>query len=206
MNDLQALLLRFASAFASLEARFPPHAVRSTRPRFTGSVAGSQLSERRLCGQDSDAMVLAEREEVLAVARGQHIDSRLDRADQDCIVRRIAADRLGRAREPGLRGCHVGEQIADCSCALLVEAELDGQHPFQFGEDELGQHELDATVDRFLEQAAGRPVGDQRRDEHVGVAEDADGSASFGAKLVDERLRVLGADPALLRSPPPVAL
>jgi hypothetical protein len=44
----------------------------------------------------------------------------------------------------------------------------------QLVENEVGQHELDAAIDRFLEQAARRAVSDQRRDEDVRIAENAE--------------------------------
>ena len=68
----------------------PFAARRAARP---SSVAGSQLGERRLRGEDSDAVVFAEREEVLAVAGRENFDSRLDRAAEDRIVHRVAGGR-----------------------------------------------------------------------------------------------------------------
>ena len=70
----------------------PFAARRAARP---ASVAGSQLGEGSLRREDSDAVVLAEREEVLAVAGGEHVDAGLDCACEDRVVGRVAGDRLG---------------------------------------------------------------------------------------------------------------
>ena len=116
----------------------------------------------------------ADREQVRPVTGREHVDARLDRAGEDRIVCRFARDRVGVLRQTRSLRCQPGQQLASCTRLLLAEAELLGQHVLELVEDEVRQDKLDPVVDRLLEQAARRPVGDQRRDEDVRVAEDAE--------------------------------
>jgi hypothetical protein len=58
---------------------------------------------------------------------------------------------------------------------LRLEAELAGEDPLQLHHHRRCQDELQASVDRLLENPAWRPGRDEGRDQDVGVAEDAQG-------------------------------
>ena len=112
-------------------------------------------------------------EQMLPVAGREHIRSRLDRTRQNRVVHRIARDRLDELRRRRLLDRYLCEQGASCVNLLRLESELVREHPLELCEYELGHEKLEPAVDRLLEQAARWSVCDQRRDENVGVTDDA---------------------------------
>jgi hypothetical protein len=117
--------------------------------------------------------MLPQGKQVTTIAGHQHLDRGAHRTGEDQIVVWVAADRLGRAGG-GLDqfGREVDKKLLDAVPTVEREAELPGQDPLQLDQHGAGQDQLDPPVDRFLEDPARRPGGDERRDEDVGVAGD----------------------------------
>jgi len=122
----------------------------------------SERGQHRLGREDSHPLVFAEREQVLPVAGRENVGARLDGAGEDRIVSRITRDRVDAARWIRSRRRDVGQKVADRSSLLLSEAEFLCQHVLQLFEDEVRHEELDAPVERLLEQTARWPPRDQR--------------------------------------------
>ncbi len=150
----------------------------STAPARTASSAGSPVTASTELGCAGALLVEPELD-------GQHRD----------LLAGVAAARLGRPSAPEQARIASPSTLASLPGSQLGEGRLRGDDASELPEDELREYELDAAVDGLLEQAARRPLGEDRRDEHVRVAEHADGSAPVGAHVVDEPLGVLGADP-----------
>lgn len=150
--------------------------------------------------------MLSEREQVLPVAADEQVCAGVDGTGKDGIVVRVAGDGGRAFLRRRSTGCDLSEQLANLPPAARVETEFPGENLIELLGDDIGHEKVDPAVDRRLEHAARGAVGDQRRDEDIGVAEDEDWSASSTAHLVDQRLDVLGADPALLGAKPPVPL
>jgi hypothetical protein len=106
--------------------------------------------------------VFADREQVLPVAGRENVGARLDGAGEDRVVSRIIRDRVDPARWIRPRRRDLDQKVAERSSRLPSEAELLGQHALQLVENEVRQEELDAPVERLLEQAGGWPARDQR--------------------------------------------
>src|SRR5439155_313262 len=86
----------------------------------------------------------------------------------------VFADGVLRPPErPGL-GVEIDADALAClrAGAWCVEPELLREHALQLRENKFRKEKVDPTVDRLLEQPVRRPVGDQRRDENVRVADD----------------------------------
>jgi hypothetical protein len=114
------------------------------------------------------------RKQVATIAGHENLDPCFYRAGEDQIVVSVAADRLWPARGGGDQfHREVDEQLLDRLPTVGLEAELPGQDALQLDQHGPGQDELDAGVDRLLEDPARRASGDERRDEDVGVAGDA---------------------------------
>lgn len=116
----------------------------------------------------------ADREQVFPVSGGQDVGSRLDGAGQNYVVRRIARDRLDNLCRRRFLCCNLSEERTGCVDLLLRVFELGDEHALEFREHELGNEERDPTFDRLFEQPTWRPLGDERRDQDVGVADDAE--------------------------------
>ena len=123
---------------------------------------------------DSDASMRADREQVFPVSGGDDVGSRLDGAGQNYVVRRIARDRLDNLCRRRFLCCNLSEERKGCVDLLLRVFELGDEHALEFREHELGNEERDPTFDRLFEQPTWRSVGDERRDQDVGVADDAE--------------------------------
>jgi hypothetical protein len=121
----------------------------------------------------SDASVGADRQKVFPVSGGEDIRSGFDGTRQNHVVRRIAGDRLDNLRRRWLLCCDLGEERKGCVDLLLLVVELGDEYPFEFRAHELGDEERDSPFDGLFEQPTRRSVGDERRDQDVGVADDA---------------------------------
>ena len=109
--------------------------------------------------------MLADRKQMLPVPCGEDVCAGCGGAGQDRVVRRIAGDPLDRCGSREQIGSEAAEQIDRFAGAWCVEPELLREYKFR-------KEKVAPTVDRLLEQPVRRPVGDQRRDENVRVADD----------------------------------
>ncbi len=119
--------------------------------------------------------MLAQREEMLSIPGCEHVGFGFDRAGQDDVVIRVARYGVDLPRLLGSNNGEALEQTTGRAHAFVAEAQLAGQHAVQLVEDDSGQHQLDPAIDHLFEHSARRPVGDQRRDQDVRVANDAEG-------------------------------
>lgn len=112
--------------------------------------------------------------QVATIPGHENLDPGLHCAGENQIVVRVAADRLGMVRRGGnqLRR-EIDEKPSGLLPAPRLEADLPGQDPLQLDQHRAGQDQLDPAVDRLLEDPARRSGRDERRDEDVGVAGDA---------------------------------
>jgi len=123
---------------------------------------------------ESDTSMRSDREQVLPVPGGEDVRSRLDGAGQNHVVRRIAGDRLDNLWRRWFLCCDLGEEGEGCVDVLLLVVELGDECPLEFREHELGDEERHPTFDSLFQQPTRRSVGDERRDQDVGVADDAE--------------------------------
>lgn len=138
-----------------------------------GSILVQELGQQGLRCDEPHSVTFTDREEVFPVTGHEYVDSSFDRGGQDRVVGRVAGDHLDMWRRVWSFRCQLGEKFARRGRPLDGEAKFLSQHSMQFGTYELGEEKVEPPVDRFLEQAARRAVGDQGRDEDVRVAEDA---------------------------------
>ncbi len=117
--------------------------------------------------------MLSNGEQVPVVAGYENVHRGLDRTGKDKVVIWVSRHPLGRIlRRWSQLDRKIDEKLLDLSPALLLEAQLLGEDPLQLDHHWLGQDELKTSIDRLLEDAAGRSGGDERRHEDVGVAGD----------------------------------
>ena len=121
--------------------------------------------------------MLDEGKEVLSVAGHKDVGAGFDRGRKNCVVSGVARDCFYALWRTCSFRCELSEQLTSGMRSPVGEAEILGEHAVELGTDELGDDELDSTLDCFLEQATGRAVCDQRRDEDVRIAENAKNQA-----------------------------
>lgn len=107
---------------------------------------------------------------MLAITSSKNIDLGLDRAGEDEVVGRISGHRL-RGLGRGFDRLHgeFPEQRLQLAPPLRLESELLGENTPQLNYDGVEEDQLEAAVDRFLEQPARWPRGDEGGDQDVGV-------------------------------------
>lgn len=138
------------------------------------SLATPEFCEQSLRSDDLDAAVLAEGKQMAMIPGHQHLDPGLDHTGEDQVAVRVAAHLFGPALGGGddFRG-EIHEQLLDRPPSIRFEANLPRQDPLQLDQHRSGEDQFDPAVDRLLEDPARRPGSDERRDEDVGVAGDA---------------------------------
>ena len=112
---------------------------------------------------------------MAAVAADEHIGRRGRGTREDPVVGGIAGQAFRLVRRWWPLGRYPLEEAARLVPSLVGEAELALEHALELDHDRLGDDEDDPAVDRVLDQPAGRAVGDQRGDEDVRIAADAQG-------------------------------
>lgn len=133
----------------------------------------SELCKERLGCEQSYAAVLAERKQMLPVACDEDVCAGFDSTGEDDVIASISRDRDGLVGQRGLDGGNPFEKPSDVAGAISVEAQLFGQHSIELVENGCRDEELQPAVDRLFENTARWSAGDERRDENVGVAENA---------------------------------
>jgi hypothetical protein len=104
-----------------------------------------------LWSNDPHVTMLAYGQQMLSVARRQHLDYGLDRAGENDVVIRVAGHRRGRTRR-SRDGFHrqVPQERVDLSPPRSLGAQLLDEDPLQLSGHRLEQHKLQATVNRLF--------------------------------------------------------
>jgi len=79
----------------------------------------------------------ADREQVFPVSGGKNVRSRLDRAGQNHVVRRITRDRRDNLCRRRFLCCDLSEERTGCVDLLVRVSELGDEHALEFREHEL---------------------------------------------------------------------
>ena len=118
--------------------------------------------------------MLSNGELVAAVTGHENLHLGLNRTGKDQVIVWVAGHRLGRVlRRWNQLGRKIDEELFDLLPALRLKAQLLGEGPLQLDHHWMGQDEFQASVDRLLEDPAGRSGGDERRHQDVGVTGDS---------------------------------
>jgi hypothetical protein len=98
-------------------------------------------------------------------------------SSENHVVCWVAGDgfRTPRPARPGYSDAF--EEFAARANALAVEAEFQVQDAFELVENGIREDELKTSVDRLLKYSTRRPLRDERRNEHVRIAENAQAQA-----------------------------
>lgn len=115
----------------------------------------------------------AERQQMCAIARDQHVDAGSDCNGEDEVVLRIAADRFDIRQHRGSIRTQALEQRPRVVQRGLIETELPLQHSDEFGDHGRWDDGVEASIDDLLDDPSGWPVRDQSGDQDIRVAEDA---------------------------------
>lgn len=131
-----------------------------------------ELGQQRLWRKDPELSDPPDRQEVAAISGNEDVSCRAASCGKDPIVVGIPAH----CRDLGWR-CRAFDREATKPCGdrdrlRAREPKLLLEHPGEFAESVLGDQEVDALSDRYLDHPAGRALSDQRRNQNVGVAGD----------------------------------
>src|SRR5579864_3914367 len=112
-----------------------------------------------------------------SVARDENIGVSFYRSGENEVVCWVTGDGF-RSPRPAQRGySDAFEELAAPANALAAETEFQLQDLFELVENGIREDELKTSVYRLLKYSTRRPLRDERRNEHVRIAENAQAQA-----------------------------
>jgi len=122
----------------------------------------------------------------------------LEGIGQDGVVGSVTADRGHVAGSSRHLVREIDEEGFDLPPLHGVEAERGGEHPAELVDDDRREQQAEPTGDGFVDDSARGAGGDQRRNEHVGVADDSGLHVLSARTASTSNLGVLRAQATLL--------